>query len=153
MGLFNFVKSAGRMLGIGKDTTQDESKAAPPTPAAEAIHAELKTLGLDAPGMEVSVEGDTVKVSGTAPDAATREKIILAAGNVAGVAKVEDSITATGAMAEPKFHTVVKGDTLSAIAQKHLGNAGKYPAIFEANKPMLSDPDKIYPGQVLRIPS
>jgi len=50
------------------------------------------------------------------------------------------------------FHTVVKGDTLSAIAKKHYGSANKYPAIFEANKPMLSDPDKIYVGQVLRIP-
>ena len=153
MGLFNFIKSAGRVLGIGGNATQDESKPAPATPAAEAIQAELKTLGLDHSGMTVSVEGDTVKVSGVAPDAATREKIILAAGNVAGVAKVEESITASAAGPEPVFHTVVRGDTLSAIAQKHLGNASKYHAMFEANKPMLSDPDKIYPGQVLRIPS
>lgn len=153
MGLFSFIKSAGRTLGIGKDTTQDETKAAPPTPTADAIHAELKTLGLDASGMTVTTSGDTVLVSGAAPDAATREKIILAAGNIAGVAKVEDSITTAAAAPEPRFHTVVKGDTLSAIAQQHLGSANKYHAIFEANKPMLSDPDKIYPGQVLRIPA
>ena len=46
----------------------------------------------------------------------------------------------------------VLGDTLSKIAKQHYGNAMKYPVIFEANKPMLEHPDKIYPGQVLRIP-
>ena len=151
MGLFNFIKSAGRTLGFG-DATQDESKAAPPPPAADAIAAELKTLGLGEQ-VNVSVEGDTVKISGAAADAATREKIILAAGNVAGIAKVEDTITTAGPAGEPRFHTVVRGDTLSAIAQATLGSASKYAAIFEANKPMLKDPDKIYPGQVLRIPS
>ena len=45
-----------------------------------------------------------------------------------------------------------KGDTLSGIAKTVYGKASKYPVIFEANRPMLSDPDKIYPGQVLRIP-
>ena len=51
-----------------------------------------------------------------------------------------------------QFHDVVKGDTLSAIAKKYYGDASKYPVIFEANKPMLTHPDKIYPGQKLRIP-
>ena len=151
MGLFNFIQSAGRRLGIGGDT-QDESKPAPPPPAAEAIEGELKSLGLHSPGMEIAVEGNTVKVSGTAPDAETREKIILAAGNIAGINKVDDSLETPASSAEPRFHTVVRGDTLSAIAQKTLGSAGKYPVIFEANKPMLKDPDLIYPGQVLRIP-
>ena len=50
------------------------------------------------------------------------------------------------------FHTVQKGDTLSAIARTYLGNAMKYPDIFEANKPMLKDPDLIYPGQIFEIP-
>ena len=45
------------------------------------------------------------------------------------------------------------GDTLSKIAKEMYGDANKYPVIFEANKPMLKDPDKIYPGQVLRIPA
>ena len=152
MGLFNFIQAAGRRLGIGGDATQDESKPAPPPPAAEDIEGELKSLGLAAPDMKVSVEGNTVKVSGTAPDAETREKIILAAGNVAGINKVDDSLETPASSAEPRFHTVVRGDTLSAIAQKTLGSASKYPAIFEANKPMLKDPDHIYPGQVLRIP-
>ena len=51
-----------------------------------------------------------------------------------------------------KFHTVESGDTLGKIAKIFYGNAMKYPVIFEANKPMLTHPDKIYPGQVLRIP-
>ena len=75
--------------------------------------------------------------------------MILAVGNVAGVAAVEDSVPGS----DPVFHTVKKGDTLSAIAKKTLGNANRYNEIFEANKPMLKHPDKIYPGQVLRIPT
>ena len=153
MGMFSFIKSAGRLLGMGHDATQDESKPAPPTPPAEAIHSELQGLGFDAPGMDVQVQGDTVTLNGAAPDAETREKMILAAGNVAGVAGVQDNITLPAAAPDAKFYTVVHGDTLSAIAQKMMGNANKYPAIFEANKPMLKDPNKIYPGQVLRIPA
>jgi nucleoid-associated protein YgaU len=53
---------------------------------------------------------------------------------------------------EANFYTVVKGDNLSKIAKQFYDNPNKYPVIFEANKPMLSHPDKIYPGQVLRIP-
>ena len=78
-----------------------------------------------------------------------KEKIILAVGNVEGIATVEADHDGDDA---PVFHTVVKGDTLSAIARKTLGNANRYAEIFEANKPMLTHPDKIYPGQVLRIP-
>ena len=54
---------------------------------------------------------------------------------------------------ESRYYTVVSGDTLSAIAKKQYGNANDYMKIFEANKPMLSNPDKIYPGQLLRIPA
>jgi nucleoid-associated protein YgaU len=51
-----------------------------------------------------------------------------------------------------KSYTVKSGDTLSQIAKEHLGNAGAYMKIFELNKDQLSDPDKIKPGQVLRLP-
>jgi nucleoid-associated protein YgaU len=51
-----------------------------------------------------------------------------------------------------KTYTVQAGDTLSKIAKEHLGNAGSYMKIFELNKDQLSDPDKIKPGQVLRLP-
>jgi nucleoid-associated protein YgaU len=148
MGLWDFVKSAGKSLGIGK-----ADAAEPEAPAAEAVKKEIEDLGLKADGLDVKVEGDTVKVSGRAPSQEEREKIILAAGNVAGVAKVEESLETPGPAAEPVFHTVVKGDTLWAISEKTLGSGARYKEIFEANRPMLSDPDKIYPGQVLRIPA
>ena len=48
---------------------------------------------------------------------------------------------------------VKPGDTLSKIAKEEYGDANTYMKIFEANKPMLSNPDKIYPGQMLRIPA
>jgi nucleoid-associated protein YgaU len=49
-------------------------------------------------------------------------------------------------------HVVKKGDTLSALAQHYYGDARLYPKIYDANRDQLSDPDKIYPGQVLIIP-
>lgn len=135
MGLFNFWKKSG------KKVAKDE------TPSAEDLQKEVSDLGLDTKGAEIKVEGDKVTVSGGDLSAEEREKVILAVGNVDGVAEVEDS-AADGAV----FHTVEKGDTLWAIATKTLGNGARYEEIFEANKPMLSHPDKIYPGQVLRIP-
>ena len=153
MGLWQFVRSAGRVLGVGRDeAVQGEGEPAPPAPAAAAIRAELQDLGLDAQDVQVRVEGDTVRLTGTAPDAPTRERLILAAGNVAGVGQVHEEIATPAPPPEPVFHTVKKGDTLSGIAQRHYGSAAKYPAIIEANRPMLTDPDRICPGQVLRIP-
>jgi nucleoid-associated protein YgaU len=146
MGLWDFVKSAGKALGIG------EAEAAEP-PAADALKKEVADLGLRTEGLEVKVEGDTVKLKGRAPSQAEKEKVILAVGNVAGVAKVEEALETPEPAAKPVFHTVAKGDTLWKIAEKHLGKGARYPEIFEANRPMLSDPDKIYPGQVLRIPA
>ena len=147
MGLWDFVKNAGKSLGIGS------AEAAEP-PAPEALKKEVSDLGLKHDGLDISVDGDTVKVTGKAPTQAEKEKIILAVGNVAGVAKVDEKLeTPEPAAAKPVFHTVVKGDTLWKIAEKTLGKGARYPEIFEANRPMLSDPDKIYPGQVLRIPA
>ena len=94
----------------------------------------------------------TVTVSGEAPDQETREKIVLCCGNVAGVDRVDDRMTVARNEPEAKFYTVAKGDTLAKIATEFYGDATKYTQIFEANKPMLKDPDKIYVGQVLRIP-
>jgi len=142
MGLFSFVKNAGKSLFGGKADAAE--------PSVDALQSELKELGLDASGVELKIDGDKVVVGGKAVDAETKEKIILAVGNVEGVGAVETTDDAD--TAEAVFHTVVKGDTLSAIAKKTLGNANLYNQIFEANKPMLTHPDKIYPGQVLRIP-
>lgn len=142
MGIWDFVKSAGAMLGIG---------SAEAAPAPEDLKDSVAKLGLPVDGLDIKVDGDKVTVSGSAPSQEVKEKIILALGNVTGVAKVEDNIT-TPAGEQATFYTVQKGDTLSAISKKHYGDPNKYNAIFEANKPMLSHPDKIYPGQVLRIP-
>jgi Uncharacterized protein containing LysM domain len=143
MGLWSFMKGAGKSL-FGGEAHAGEA------PKEEALKAELKELGLDDSGVDLAVEGDKVIVKGKAVDAETKEKIILAVGNVDGVASVETEDDADTSYAT--FHTVEKGDTLWAIAEKTLGNGSKYQAIFEANKPMLKHPDKIYPGQVLRIP-
>ena len=94
---------------------------------------------------------DKAIIKGDVSDQTALEKIIVAAGNITGISKVETQVSAVDEK-EPVLHTVAKGDTLWKIAQKHYGNGSRYTAIFEANKPMLSDPDKIYPGQVLRIP-
>jgi nucleoid-associated protein YgaU len=70
--------------------------------------------------------------------------------------EVVADIKATGAPASPTAaehtYTVKSGDTLSKIAKEHLGNAGAYMEIFNANRDQLSDPDMIKPGQVLKIP-
>jgi nucleoid-associated protein YgaU len=144
MGVFDFIKSAGEkvvgMVGGG--------------PAASMLEY-LKSKGL--PAEQVQVEYDPasgqVKLDGRTATQAEREKIRVALGNVAGVEKVEDNLETDDNADESRFYTVKSGDTLGKIAKEMYGNAGKYPLIFEANKPMLSDPDKIYPGQVLRIPA
>lgn len=152
MGLFSFIKEAGRKLGIGTaEATQPEGSPAPAPPTAEALQQEVADLGLDVKDLKVEVEGDKVRLAGAVPDQAAREKLVLALGNVAGVAAVEDQVTLAAA-AEAVLYTVKKGDTLWAIAKAHYGEGSKYNAIFEANRPMLRDADKIYPGQTLRIP-
>ena len=156
MGFFDFVKEAGEKL-FGNTSAQAASApdaAAANATAATAIHDYICALELAPVDLAIAFDGanSAVTVSGTAPDQASKEKILLAAGNVVGVAKVADMMTVARSEPEARFHTVVRGDTLSAIAGKFYGNANKYPLIFEANKPMLSHPDKIYPGQMLRIP-
>ncbi len=131
MGLFNFWK-----------------KEEDPAPEPEALKKEIADMGLNTAGLDISVVGDVVKVSGNAVSQEVKEKIIMAVGNSAGVAAVEDEVSGNA----PVFHEVQKGDTLWKVAEKAMGNGAKYTEIFEANRPMLSDPDKIYPGQMLRIP-
>ena len=123
--------------------------------AAAAIATYIGTQNLKADGLTIEFDGasGSVTVSGVAADQATKEKILLCCGNVHGVEKVNDMMTVTAPADESKYHTVVRGDTLSAIAKTYLGNANAYTKIFEATKPMLSHPDKIYPGQLLRIPA
>ena len=142
MGLFSFLRGKGKALGT--------AQAAEAPPDKDALEKELDDLGLDRSGVELEVEPHRhrVRIKGHPKDQETREKVILAVGNVAGVAEVEDEATGP----EPRFHTVEKGESLWKIAEATLGEGSRYMEIFEANKPMLTDPDKIYPGQVLRIP-
>ncbi|MDH1680248.1 peptidoglycan-binding protein LysM [Pseudomonas chengduensis] len=144
MSLFAFVKDAGVKLW--------ESLVGQEAQAAESLKEHVAKVGLGNPNIEVSVEGDKVIARGEVVSQEEKEKILLALGNVAGVGEVDDQISVTTPAPEARFVTVKKGDTLSAIAKAEYGNANAYMKIFEANKPMLSHPDKIYPGQVLRIP-
>lgn len=144
MSLFAFVKDAGVKLW--------ESLVGQEAQAAESLKEHVTKVGLGNPNIEVSVEGDKVIARGEVASQEEKEKILLALGNVAGVGEVEDRISVTTPAPAARFVTVKKGDTLSAIAKAEYGNANAYMKIFEANKPMLSHPDKIYPGQVLRIP-
>ncbi len=159
MGLFSFIKEAGEKLFGGKEAhaatvaapTQDELNAK----AAKAIETYIGAQNLGASNVQVQFDGTQgkVTVNGAAPTQSAKEKITLCCGNVASVTSVENLMDVTHPEPEAQYHDVVSGDTLSAIAKKFYGDAGKYPKIFEANKPMLSDPDKIYPGQKLRIPA
>lgn len=155
MGLFSFIKNAGaKVFGIGK-TTKDaaaETAIAAKEKATQLVNA-VETLDLEVVDLNIELNGDTATIWGQAANQASKEKVILVVGNTAGIAGVDDRMTVAIEAAEAQFHTVVSGDSLSKIAKKFYGNAMKYPVIFEANKPMLSHPDKIYPGQVLRIPA
>jgi nucleoid-associated protein YgaU len=163
MGLYDFIKAAGKKLGIGKD---DE-------PTAEALKKELDSHKLGTENVTVELKGDKAILKGDVASQEALEKAIIAVGNTLGISQVESNVklaiqsaapsvaaasSASAAPAvqpkEPRLYTVKKGDTLWEIAEAAYGKGhGKdNKKIFEANKPMLKSPDKIYPGQVLRIP-
>lgn len=158
MGLMSFIKNAGNKI-FGK-------KAAPaPQPTAEAkvelteeqrkiqaLEAEVSRLGIPVSNLNLEI-GESISVKGQTQTNADREKIILALGNVEGVCVVDDHIDVANPEPEATFYTVQSGDSLSKISKEVYGDPMKYNDIFEANKPMLEHPDKIYPGQVLRIPA
>ena len=159
MGLFSFIKNAGaKVFGIGKTDAEEAAEAVAAEvkleeAAARKLEETIRDLDLKVDGLIIHIDDDAATISGLAYNQATREKAILVVGNSNGIATVDDKMTVEHVEPEAQFHTVVSGDTLGKIAKKFYGNAMKYPAIFEANKPMLEDPDKIYPGQVLRIPA
>ena len=157
MGLIDFMKDAGSKLFGGNDE---------PEVKKENLIKHVKSLGLPVEGLNISVDDAKVTVKGKVDSQAHAEKIALALGNVAGVEKVDNQLTVEKPAAQTttsqpaakpapqaKFYTVQSGDSLSKISKQYYGDPMKYNNIFEANKPMLKDPDKIYPGQVLRIPS
>ena len=165
MGMLDFVKDAGeKLFGIGKAKAAMQDQAAAPADeakikaandaAADAIMGYIDSQGLKATGLTITFDGATsiVSVYGVAPNQATMEKIVLCCGNVAGVTKVNNMMSVDQSEPEATYYTVVSGDTLSKISKTQYGDANKYMKIYEANTPMLKHPDKIYPGQVLRIP-
>jgi nucleoid-associated protein YgaU len=162
MSLISFIADAGeKLLGAAAPTASAPAAATPDVAAlnasaGEAIAKYIASQNLSAQNLSVKYDGasKTVSVSGVAADQATKEKIVLCCGNVSSVAKVDDQLTvAQGAAPAATFYEVKSGDSLSKIAKSMYGDANAYMKIFEANKPMLSDPNKIYPGQKLRIPA
>lgn len=168
MGFFDFLADAGSKV-FGKDDPEPE--------VYQPIINHIENSGVDISSLKTSFNQGVVTLSGYLPNQEQKEKAVLTAGNIAGVSRVQDNIIlgappanveeAEKAVAEAEVaeaekpgeetwesrtYTVQSGDTLGKIAKEFYGNAMEYPKIFEANKPMLSDPDKIYPGQVLRIP-
>jgi nucleoid-associated protein YgaU len=141
MGIFDFILGAGDKVAAESD--QERSAK---------LENHVRKMGLEVERLKVDVSDDKATVSGKVDSQQVREKVILAVGNTAGIANVDDKLEVVKKEPEAKFYTVKSGDSLSKIAKEYYGDAMKYPTIFEANKPMLSDPDKIYPGQVLRIP-
>ena len=151
MGMFSFLSDSGKkLMGKGDD--------------GAAIKKEIEDSfsELPVPGLVVEVNDDTVTLAGVANDIATREKAILIAGNVEGVANVNadelvspEIIAATNVrdIPEPIFYTIVKGDTLWGISTDFYKDGAKYPLIVEANLEVIKDADKIYPGQSIRIPA
>lgn len=150
MGLFSFVKDAGAKI-FGK-----EEEAAEPQVRSRRVKEHLRRFDLRVDGVEAELEGDTLVLTGEVDTLREKNRILATAGNVRGIASIDDRITlkADEVVAEEQnqFYTVQSGDFLSKIAKEVYGNANKYDVIFQANRPMLEHPDKIYPGQVLVIP-
>jgi nucleoid-associated protein YgaU len=174
MGLFDFIQEAGAALKdktLGSNSSDELTETVKVSPErinqlrGEQIASEIARLDIDGEQVAVDVNGGVAVLTGSAPSQETLEKIVLCAGNHSGIGQVDcqlqvdapESAPVTPASPtqpemESTFYTVQSGDTLGKIAQEHYGAAGKYMVIFEANQPMLSDPDKIYSGQQLRIP-
>ncbi|MGB4847616.1 MAG: peptidoglycan-binding protein LysM [Saprospiraceae bacterium] len=156
MGLFSFLKGSGAKLLSKKE--EEAVKTASPQEALNikktAMLKAVTDLNLPVQNLSLDINDETVTVWGQAETQMAKELTVLTLGNNTGISSVDDrmSVIATNPEPEAVFYEVKSGDTLSKIAKAQYGNASKYNIIFEANKPMLKDPDKIYPGQVLRIP-
>lgn len=150
--IFDFVKKAGETFA--GNVGLDKLFGSEPDKAKEEATKQVKKHNLKVEGLDTHIDGDRVILKGKAASAEEAEKAILAIGNMQGVAQVESQLEVQDQSDEPQaqFYKVQSGDTLSAIAKKFYGDANQYNKIFEANKPMLSAPDKIYPDQTLRIP-
>ena len=145
MGLLDFARDVGRQLFDTDDEAADNIKQ----------HLEIKLSGIK----DLSVEFDdgVATICGECPNEATRNTAILIAGDVKGVEKiVADDLTYPEPPPEEKekfeLYEIVSGDTLGGIAKRFYGKASLYTRIHEANKELIPDPNKIYPGQKIKIP-
>ncbi|MEL6122875.1 MAG: peptidoglycan-binding protein LysM [Bacteroidota bacterium] len=149
MGLFSFIKNSGKKVFKKKESapelTAEQEKI-------QSLRNAVTSLGIPVNGLDIDL-AEQVIVGGSCDTNADREKVILALGNVEGIGAVADHITVANPEPESTFHEVKSGDSLSKISKEVYGDPMKYNIIFEANKPMLDHPDKIYPGQILRIPA
>ena len=158
MGIFDFFKKAGK--SVFQNEEAEAAKADADAAASKAANLRkvnllediVRSTGIDIEELDIVLNGDVIIVNGSANNQAEKEKVILALGNVDGIAAVDDRLVVEENVPESKFYTVKSGDTLSKIAKAHYSDAMKYMEIFEANQPLLEDPNMIYPGQVLRIP-
>tara|TARA_R110000782_G_scaffold77015_1_gene152966 strand:+ start:1105 stop:1551 length:447 start_codon:yes stop_codon:yes gene_type:complete len=147
MGLFDFVKDVGRQVFETDAEAADKIKQ----------DLEIKTSGLS--NLEVTFDDGVVTLCGDCKNSAVRDSAILIAGNTKGVEKViADELKAPAPppeKAEPvaEYYEIVSGDTLGGIAKQFYGKSSKYTLIFEANRDIIKDPNKIYPGQKIRIPA
>ena len=141
-GLLDFAKDLGRKLFSRDDEAQSKIKE----------HIEQDNPGIDA--LDVTYEAGVVKLSGKTMSPEALEKVVLMAGNVQGVERVDVAGVEAPAIDEAvQYYVIEKGDTLSAIAKQFYGKASLYPKIFEANREVIKDPDLIFPGQKIRIPA
>jgi nucleoid-associated protein YgaU len=145
VGLIDFMKEAGEKAY--KEAEEKKERA-----MASALERRVTDLGLEVQDLGIAFDDGVATVKGTAPSQTTREMVVLVLGNTQGVARVDDRMSIDTPEPEATMYTVQPGDTLSKIAKAQYGNAMKYMTIFQANTPMLKDPNRIYPGQVLRIP-
>ncbi len=141
MGLFDFAKNLGNKIFGGEDD------------AAEKIKSHINEENPGIKDMEVAFNDGVVSISGQADNPEAFEKAVLMAGNIKGVEKVDAAgVTAPAQTLKVEYYVIQKGDTLSAIAKRYYGNAMQYPRIFEANREVIKDADKIFIGQKIRIP-
>jgi len=143
MGLFDFAKNMGAKLFGDKEE---------PVTQAEKIKNHIETDNPCVTDLAVAVHDGVVSLSGEAATGEALEKAVLLAGNVKGVEKVMAVTVKAADEPRVEYYEIASGDSLSAIAKKFYGNAMQYPRLFEANKEVIKDPDKIYPGQKIRIP-
>ena len=146
MGLFDFVKDVGRQVFNTDAEAADNIKQ----------HLEIRTSGIS--NLDVQFDDGTVTLCGNCSNQAVRDQAILMAGNIEGVEKVvaDDLVAPAPQPEEPEekaeIYEIVSGDTLGGIAKRYYGKASAYMKIFEANRDIIDDPNKIYPGQKIRIP-